>query len=190
MAAAERQEAQDQHHDELMNQIQRKFLLDAVEKQFKKEKDVLIAEKPKEPSLNNYLMAAILDGSFTMRPAEEIRTAVRERVRNMGKEDSLLTTKDRWSEQESKLMALPVEVLFDMPAGYTEVLHKYEEELREWNAKMEALKSALSAMQIKIQIGSDKALAPLIDEADKLCSLSLVNSSKLLFAPEVPTLKN
>jgi len=41
-------------------------------------------------------------------------------------------------------------------------------------------------MKIKIQIGSDKALENLVDQADTLCSLSLTESSHLLLtAPKV-----
>jgi len=35
-------------------------------------------------------------------------------------------------------------------------------------------------MKIKVQLGSDKALLALIDQADQLCSMSLTASSKLL----------
>jgi hypothetical protein len=35
-------------------------------------------------------------------------------------------------------------------------------------------------MRIKVQVGSDKALEALVDQADRLCSMSLTASSRLL----------
>jgi hypothetical protein len=35
-------------------------------------------------------------------------------------------------------------------------------------------------MRLKIQIGSDKALAVLVDQADTLCSMSITTSNRLL----------
>ena len=50
-----------------MNKDQRKYLLDAIAAQYKTEREKLNNLKPKAPSLNNYLVAAILDGSFRMK---------------------------------------------------------------------------------------------------------------------------
>lgn len=40
-------------------------------------------------------------------------------------------------------------------------------------------------MRIKIQVGSNEALKALVDQADKLCELTLTGSSALLFKPGV-----
>ena len=49
---------------ENMNQDQRKFLIERVNKTFQAQKQKLEANKIERPSLNNYLVAAFLDNSI------------------------------------------------------------------------------------------------------------------------------
>ena len=164
-----------------MNQHQRKFLLEAVEKQYKAERDKLREQKPKEPSMNNYLIAAILDGSFVMRDQALVRDTLRERVRNLGKSESLLGSRGRWGEKDDdNAVTLPAGLLFEMPDGYAKALAAHEEAHRAWTEEVDALEASIGAMRIKVQIGSDKALEALVDQADKLCSMSLTVSNRLL----------
>lgn len=170
-----------------MNQNQRKFLLEAIEKQYRIEKEKLSEREPKAPSLGNYLTAAILDGSFKMKSVESIRSAIHDRVRDLGKDEALLTDDgDRWSrrnrrnDDSEEVVKLPVEVLFELPENYVPELDKYEKAMAAWEKEIESLEAAINAMRIKVQIGSDKALEVLIDQADKLCSMSLTASSQLM----------
>lgn len=172
-----------------MNQNQRKFLLEAIDKQFRAEMERLKERKPKAPSLNNYLIAAVLDGSFEMKDAETMRSALRERVRDLGKDDTLTKTNgDRWSRrssldgEEAEMVYIPALLMFEEPPGYTEARAKYEAARAAWEQEMSSLDAAHRAMQLKVQIGSDKALSVLVDQADKLCSMSLTASSSLLLA--------
>lgn len=173
-----------------MNQNQRKFLLEAIDKQFRAEMERLKERKPKAPSLNNYLIAAVLDGSFEMKDAETLRSALRERVRDLGKDDTLTkTNSDRWSRyghsldgEQTEMVYVPALLLFKEPPGYTEARAKYEVARAAWEQEMSSLDAAHRAMQLKVQIGSDKALSVLVDQADKLCSMSLTASSSLLLA--------
>lgn len=165
-----------------MNQHQRKFLLEAVEKQYKVERDKLHQREPQEPSMNNYLIAAILDGSFVIRDQAVVRDSLRERVRNLGKNESLLGSRSgRWGEKEDgNTVTLPADLLFELPAGYAKALAEYEKAHAVWTAEVDALEASIGAMRIKVQIGSDKALETLVSQADKLCSMSLTASSQLL----------
>lgn len=165
-----------------MNQTQRKFLLDEIEKQYRKEKEDLGKRKPKPPSLNNYLIAAILDGSFKLRDSSTIRDALRERVRNLGKDESLLGSGNSWrrSEDEENMVLVPAELLFERTPGYAESLEEYSRAKAGWSEELNALEASIGAMRIKIQIGSDRALEALVEQADKLCSMSLTASNQLL----------
>lgn len=166
-----------------MNQVQRQFLLTSIETRYKQEREALNKQRPKAPNLNNYLTAAILDGSFKLRPAEAFRSTIRDRVVGLGPNEALLETKtNRWGNDESKYadhVVLPAELIFELPPGYQEAIDTYERLEAEYDAKMKALVASFEAMKIKVQLGSDKALQPLIDQADTLCSMSLTDSSKL-----------
>lgn len=164
-----------------MNQHQRKFLLETVEKQYKTERDALRERQPQAPSLNNYLVAAVLDGSFAMRSAESVRADIRKRVRDLGKGESLVSSKGRFGERlDEDTVQLPALLLFEEPPGYAVARVEYERQLAEWKAESDALDASIGAMRIKVQIGSDKALEALVDQADKLCSMSLTASNRLL----------
>lgn len=172
-----------------MNQTQRQFLLTAIESQFKKECSVLKEKRPTAPSLNNYLVAAVLDKSFKLQPAEHVRKAIHARVLSLGQKDTLVERKsDRWGrddeddEKQPFHMTIPADVIFEMPKGYEMARAQYEEQKEEWDKKMAALSASFEAMKIKVQLGSDKALGALVDQADSLCSMSLTASSKLLIA--------
>lgn len=166
-----------------MNQQQRKYLLEAIEKQYKTERDRLDERKPEEPSLNNYLIAAILDGSFVMRAPAEVRALLVECVRSLGKSEALLEEGSSWrSRREDGVpsISLPALTLFEMPVPYAKAHAAYGEALRAWTAEKDALEASIGAMRIKVQIGSDKALEALVEQADKLCSMSLTASNRLL----------
>lgn len=170
-----------------MNQHQRKFLLDEIDKQYRRENEALRERKPRAPSLNNYLIAAILDGSAVMRPLVEVRDAIRERVRDLGKGETLISSSERrrWGrgsddEEDAQNINIPALLLFEEPPAYAEKRAAYLEALEKWKVEAEILESAAGAMKIKVQVGSDKAMEVLVDQADKLCTMSLSASSKLL----------
>ena len=171
-----------------MNQTQRTFLTNSIEKQFYKEREAHKKNAPKEPSLNNYLVASILDGSFKMKSLDAVRDAIRERTIKLGKKEALLCDADdvwgRRSRQdqdsEETFIKIPVSVIFELPERYVSEKKQYDADLEKWEVEEEALSNSFEAMKIKVQMGSDKALASLIDQADKLCSMSLTKSSQLL----------
>ena len=175
-----------------MNQTQRKFLLDSIETQFKKERSALRDEKPKQPSLNNYLTAAVLDGTFRLKSEESIRAAIRKRVVNLGQKETLVEFKsDKWNREDDKeqddQITIPADIMFDMPVGYVEAHSAWEKAYEKWEKSLESLESAFEAMKIKVQLGSDKALSALVDQADALCSMSLTASSRLFIEPTSTT---
>jgi len=165
-----------------MNQHQRKFLLDQIEGIYKTEKQALNDRKPNAPSLNNYLIAAILDGSAVMHPPEHIKEEMRKRVRDLGKSEALVGVKSGWgrSSDDSDEINVPALLLYKAPPAFATEWEKYEAAAQAWEAEKAALESSINAMRIKVQVGSDKALMALVDQADKICSMSLSASSRLM----------
>lgn len=166
-----------------MNQKQREYLIGAIEKQFSREKKKLDDKAPKEPSLNNYLVAAVLDGTFKLKSADELRASIRETVLNLGKDDAFVgKERQTWHSGAAReaVVTLPAATLFDYPDNYRAAREKYEKELAAWQEETEKLEAALNAMKIKVQLGSDGALSQLINQADQLCTMSLTASSKLM----------
>ncbi len=173
-----------------MNQHQRKFLLEAIEKQYKIERSALHDRKPNPPSLNNYLIASVLDGSFTMKSESVIREAIRARVRDLGKGDAFVETASRSFRtrdyDDEEVISIPAKVMFDMPLDYVKAFSEFEGAMKSWRKEADALEASIEAMRIKVQIGSDKALEALVEQADTLCSMSLTTTNKLLLGSGKP----
>jgi len=169
-----------------MNQHQRKFLLEQIEKQYKIEWQELQQRKPDAPSLNNYLIAALLDGSAKMLPPETVRETFRQRVRDLGRTEALVVSGERWGRRDAiDCIEIPALLLFEEPPEYAVARRAYEEKLAAWEQEKKALEASINAMRIKVQVGTDRALASLADQADKLCSMSLTASSRLLLPGKV-----
>ena len=67
-----------------MNQTQREFLIKHIERRYTETVREIKERKPVKPSLNNYLVAAVLDGSFQLQEVEVLRAFIREAVLALG----------------------------------------------------------------------------------------------------------
>ena len=176
-----------------MNKDQRKFLVDFIEKEGRKLLEEHDRTRPREPSLNNYIVAAILDGSFELRPRDEIERAIRERVLALGPGDTFVSKQDRHyygkrdTREEAAFVTLDVRILLTMPPQYQQEQDQYDAQLVAWKTKRREIEDIQKTLTIKVQIGSDKALTTLIEQADNLGDLRLVSSRlQLEHAEEKP----
>lgn len=139
--------------------------------------------RPSAPSLNNYLIAAILDGSAVMRSPKELQKEIREMVRDLGKSSSLTTSSSGYGsrrDDDEEHISLPALILFDPPPAYSEKLAAHEAAMKSWEEELRSLEASINAMRIKVQVGSDQALEALVEQADNICRMSLTASSRLL----------
>lgn len=171
-----------------MNQTQRDFLIKQVERTYKRQYGALKESQPSPPSLNNYLVAAILDGSFQLQTTEDIKDAIRTKVLELGPSDALIEN-DSYNYRKHRddgedTVALRADVLFVLPDGYTEARAAYDTSLAKWETEMEHLEQYKETIILKIQIGSPQVLAKLIEQVDNLADLNIVNTNLLLTAPD------
>lgn len=170
-----------------MNQTQRDFLIKQVGRTYRNQKDKLDAAKPKRPSLNNYLVAAVLDGSFQIHPIESIKAFIKQRVLQLGPDSAFIKRGDRYDPEDEKgknVITIPAEQLFVLPLGYVDALATYDIVRAEWDAEMERIEGYKETIILKIQLGSPQVLAKLIEQVDNLADLNIINSSLLLTAPD------
>lgn len=116
-----------------MNKDQRNFLIERIKKTERGNLDKLEAQRPKHPSLNNYLIAAILDDSIIMKSIDSVREAIRNRVISLGQSDSLIYRDTSWhrhNTEDEDHIHVPADVLFEYPPKYQEALEKYERDLK------------------------------------------------------------
>lgn len=165
-----------------MNQKQRDYLTDKIKKTASSQIDELRAKMPIKPSLNNYLIAAFLDGTIEFADLELLKTNMRERVINMGVNDTLVSderdvfgSRSRYSESKHPYVKILATELFVTPKAYTEALERYEKAKKEIDDQINLIRAQANTAETKIQIGSSTALESLIQQADDLTNLKLVN---------------
>lgn len=168
-----------------MNQDQRKYLIKVVEDQCEKQQRALI--KPYPPSLNNYLIAAILDNSIQYADINNLKEKVRQLVLSLGNGDDLIGTADRYSrrhnydlEDKNYVIQLKAEDIFILPSTYLEARKEYEEKREIYTQQIKQLESFRDTIIMKIQLGSNKILEKLINDVDNMADLKIVNQHLLL----------
>lgn len=155
-----------------MNQKGRDFLSSKIEEVYKKE--VAKLEKPEKPKIDDLIRESFLKNEISVRSQKEILESLQTGFAK-GKikfEDNIFRSKDL------KLELDPF-VIIEEPPTYREAMEKYKIEKENYDRKISDLANQKDSLLMKIQIGSDKALAPLVDQADSI-SLSIMNSQVIL----------
>lgn len=169
-----------------MNQEQRKFLIERVNKTFQKQKSNLEAQFKKEPpSLNNYLVSAFLENTIEFNDIEKLKVKMKEMVLKYGASDRLVReTKDRWDNtgvyKNKNTCEIITEDLFIIPESYKIALSEYEESQKIINDKISELEAQRDTILLKIQIGSNQILDKLVTQVDNLADLNIMNNQFLL----------
>ncbi len=163
-----------------MNQKQRDFLSEAVNKNIRARRDELKSKLLPKPSLNNYLVSAVLTGTVVYQSHEVLAQRVKERVLALSDSAVLVGDSDRnqWGRRNNNKESLVIEpdAIFVLPEDYLKALSEWHEHNDAVYAAIDKLDSYKAKVDLKIQVGSDAALQSVIDEADSLTSLSLVES--------------
>lgn len=169
-----------------MNQDQRKFLIERVNKTFSKQKESLEKQFKKEPpSLNNYLVASFLDGSIEFNDIEKLKVKMKETVLRYGASDKLVKeSRDRWDNsgayKNKNTCEVIAEDLFIIPESYKKALAEYQAAQLLIEGKINELEAQRDTILLKVQIGSNQVLDKLVTQVDNLADLNIMNSQFLL----------
>lgn len=173
-----------------MNQDQRKFLIERVNKTFSTQCDVIRAkEKLPRPSLNNYLIAAFLDGSIKFNNIDALKEKMRAAVLKFGASDQLIkenddgftfSSRNRRRSETKNVCEVAAEDLFIVPEAYIKALEEYKLQQEQISKEIADLEAQKDTILLKIQIGSNTVLDKLITQVDNLADLNIMNSQFLL----------
>lgn len=165
-----------------MNQDQRKFLIERVNKTFDNQKRKIEGDKLIKPSLNNYLVAAFLDNSIEFNDIDKLKVKMRETVLRYGASDKLINEKDDWRNErkDANTCNIIAEDLFIIPESYKKALAEYQANLKKQRNEVGQLEAQKDTILLKIQIGSNQVLDKLITQVDNLADLNIMNSQFLL----------
>lgn len=164
-----------------MNQDQRKFLLERIDKTYKQQVSALNSKKPMRPNLNNYLVAAFLDNTIQLVDLDTLKSNIRTKVLKMGATETLIKESSRWDDSSVKnKVELNAGEIFIFPEAYMKALKEYEDAIAEINEELHQLEAHRDTLTLKVQIGSNQVLDKLITQVDNLADINIMNSQFLL----------
>lgn len=175
-----------------MNQKGRDFLEKKVTQMF--DREVKGLRKPQEPDLEAFILAAIAEGTIVPHDQDTLKKNMKRAALNTaidfdysynnwetGEEEE----DDRAWEGRHQQIKISPWAIFQQPPDWKKAIEKYAEDKRVYEEKKAALEAQKEALHMKIQIGSDKMLAPLVDQVDASGNLQILNS-RVLFIDEGP----
>jgi hypothetical protein len=168
-----------------VNKDQRAYLLKEISNahaaKVKKLKDTI----PQKPSLNNHLVAAVIEGSAEMADLGKLKNKIRETVLRMGSSLKLVKTessKNRYSSWDSDdengdlhLVNLLVEDIFKLPKSYLDALQEWETIKNSIEAEIDALNATMHTITMKVNLGSSEKLQKLVEQVDNMDDINIVN---------------
>jgi hypothetical protein len=161
-----------------MNQKQREYVISKVKGLVDDKIDKLRKSRKERPSLNNYIVAGVLDGTIKMKNQEQIREHIRDLVLKLGAGENFVDSQYSYrSKRADSGIKLSVRNVFELPESYLE----REKEVDDWNAEIdqqiETLKAEYATVEMKLNLGSDKQFSYLLDEVDNMGDLQLINNA-------------
>lgn len=173
-----------------MNEKQREFLIKRVEATSKAAIDSLDHDRPVKPSLNNYLISAILDGTVRFQDISVLTTRIKEKVIALGPSEKLVEEADensyeyRRRDKKTQSLTVGVDSIFVIPQGYLDAHKAYKDKKDKIEEKSKQIRAQTETIILKLQLGTSASLDKLIEQASNLVDLDLLNTSLVLGAPD------
>lgn len=144
-----------------MNQSQREYLIDQVAGTLRQQVEEAESNKPKHPSLNNYLIAAFLDNSIKFADLTPLKDKIRQRVLRMGREDVLIeeAEEDGWysgrrkrKDTKNNYVKLLAEEIFVIPKAYTDALTEYKKKMEKIEERVKQLNAQAKTITVNYRL--------------------------------------
>ena len=157
-----------------MNQTQRNFLIKKVSETADSKIKALKETLPKLPSLNNWLLHAVLSGEFNIKSIPELKETIRQYALNANDREDWLG--NSWNTVTKTDVHFKAENFFIIPDEYTIKKERYESEEKIIQDKIYQLKIQKDTLITRIQLASDKLLQKMINEVDDMGDISLIDT--------------
>ena len=152
-----------------MNQAQRKYLIDKIQKNTEETIKQLVGAIPKCPEASNYCVTALAEGSLRLKSPEAILDTLRMRWLANGS----LNTESYFSRKSEIKFAF--HEIFELP-------EEYRRDYAEWEKEEQSIKETINTLRVqseglctRIQLASDKTLDKMIAEVDDMGDLSFMD---------------
>lgn len=161
-----------------MNQAQRKFLIDRIQAKIQEQEKIIKSQEPDAPpALENYLYGLALTGKLELRPTEEIVNA----IRSMAMGHKAARYSENWLGNSNgdllnrAKINMKITDLICIPEEYSQQWEAYNKQRAKQAEQIAQIKAAGEALQLRIQLASDKTLEQMISEVDDMGNISLMD---------------
>ncbi len=163
-----------------MNQVQRKFLIERIQKKVNEKIEALKNTKLGYPSASNFIFKAALNDTLELQPQSVVLDAIKKKAL-AAKEGHNWLSEERMGFDKERTIKLLIEQLIVLPKDYEDELNKIIAHNKEINKEIDQLIIQRDTIEVRVQLASDKTLQNLINEVDDMGDLSLVDTKlKLL----------
>lgn len=157
-----------------MNQTQRNFLIDRIEKETKIKVEALRESLPQKPSLSIHLLHEVMSGSFEIINQEKIKEIIkRKALKSTDRED---WSGNNWHRATKSDIVFSLNELFIIPESYKKLNNDYKNKYNETQDKISYILSQSETLIIRIKLASNKTLETLISEIDDMGNISLMET--------------
>ena len=161
-----------------MNQTQRKFLIERIQKTVRESIKVLEGTKMKYPSASNYIFRAILNNNLKLQPKEVISKALKDKALKAKEGKNWLeSSSNSWMDYKENNVSLPIRDLIVVPDDYDKEYNKVKTYNEGINKKIELLRIQLDSIEVRVQLASDSKLKKLINDVDDMGDVRLVDAN-------------
>jgi hypothetical protein len=157
-----------------MNQSQRTFLIKKIQDNEKVQVDALRNSIPKEPSLSNYILHAVMSGTFEIVSQAQIKEIIRQKALKSSERDDWMG--NSWHNASKKGIVFNADELFVVPEEYKKLAKEYRDACQEINTKIGTIHKQVEGLVTRIQLASDKTLQTMINEVDDMGNISLFDT--------------
>jgi len=162
-----------------MNQAQRKFLIDKITSRTKEKIQELDKQKINSPNASNWIFKAILSDTLEIQSQEHILKALKEKALASKEGENWLSSERGWASE--RYVKLFLKDLIVLPEDFYLAMENARQHNDKIQSEINTLQSQLDAIELRIQLASDKTLQKMINEVDDMGELSLIDTKlKLL----------
>lgn len=157
-----------------MNQAQRNFLIKKIEETAKVRIDALKRSVPEAPSLNNYLLHAVMSNNFEIKNTEQLKEMIRQFALKATNRDDWMG--NSWGSATKDGIHFRAKDFFIVPDEYQKLYDDYKAAKDKANEEIYLTQIQADTLITRIQLASDKTLQSMVNEVDDMGNLSLIDT--------------
>ena len=158
-----------------MNQSQRNFLIEKIEKLGKIKRDELAKSIPPKPSLSMYILREVMNGNVKIIPNEKIIEIIEDKALKADEtNDDWMGTS--WSRATKNEIHFLIKDLFILPEDFKKKYNHATQEEKSIREDIRVLLIQEDTLVTRVKLASNSTLETMIKEVDDMGNISLMDT--------------